>query len=70
MKTLAGYEVLAAGAQVHICGEEILGLRMAIDCTDLQGVEEPEGKDPGRLVVSDGRTSSNACSGERYYTPL
>jgi formylmethanofuran dehydrogenase subunit E len=50
LKSLAEYELLAAQAHGHLCGGQILGLRMALHGVKLLGLEDPTGKDRKRLV--------------------
>lgn len=51
MLTLEQYTELAAQAHGHICGGQILGLRMAMHGLDLLGLDDPTGAHRKRLVT-------------------
>src|SRR5579871_740979 len=51
MLSLPAYEELAAKAHGHLCGGQILGLRMALYGVSLLGMEDPAGADRKRLVT-------------------
>ena len=52
MKTLEQYLKAAAQANGHLCAGQVLGVRLAMLGLKKLGMEDPQGKDRKRLVVS------------------